>query len=282
MTHKLTHRSIETYRTSLIRLGMKVVFHPSMMEPYDNTPAGAAGRLDTSVELLRGKKAYEFVQPGPASEAQIRLAHDPTHIERVRRQGGSPGTNRLFQMATLAAGGAILTAEIAAKGEPAFGLIRPPGHHASRNGYWGFCYFNNIAIALLHLRSKRLIRSAFVLDFDLHTGDGTLNILSGEKDFTIHNPSGRGDDEYLANVERTLEKSPRVDIIAASAGFDEYIQDWGRNLSTQAYQKLGCLVFDFAKERCEGRRFGLLEGGYNFEHLGMNVHAFCEGLRGVR
>ena len=260
---------------------LKVVFHPLMVEPYDNTPAGAPGRLNSSIEILRSKRGYRFLQPAPASEAEICLAHDPMQIERVRRLSSSSRTDRLLQMAMLAAGGATLAAEIAVKGEPAFGLIRPPGHHASGNISWGFCYFNNMAIALLNLRSKGLIRSAFVLDFDLHVGDGTLNILSAEKDFTIYNPSGHGDDEYLANVERALEKSPEVDIITASAGFDQYIEDWGRNLSTQAYKKLGYLMYDFAEERCEGRRFGLLEGGYNFEDLGINIHAFCEGLRGL-
>jgi len=261
---------------------LKVVFHPLMIEPYDDTPAGAPGRLNSSVELFRSKQDYRFLEPGPASEAEICLAHDPMQIEGVRQASSSSRTDRLFQMATLAVGGAMLAAEIAVKGEPAFALIRPPGHHASRNSSWGFCYFNNMAIALLNLRSRGLIRSAFVLDFDLHVGDGTLNILSSEKGFTIYNPSGQGDNEYLANVERALEKNTEVDIVAASAGFDQYIEDWGRNLSTQAYKRLGYLMYDFAEERCEGRRFGLLEGGYNFEDLGMNIHAFCEGLRGVK
>jgi len=261
---------------------LKVVFHPLMVETYDDTPAGAPGRLNSSIEILRSKRDYRFLQPAPASEAEICLAHDPMQIERVRRLGSSSRTDRLFQMARLAAGGAILTAEIAVKGEPAFGLIRPPGHHASRSSSWGFCYFNNMAVALLNLRSRGLIRSAFVLDFDLHVGDGTLNILSGEKGFTIYNPSGLGDAGYLANVERALEKCPEVDVIAASAGFDQYIEDWGRNLSTRAYKKLGYLMYDFAEERCEGPRFGLLEGGYNFKDLGINIHAFCEGLRGVK
>ena len=261
---------------------LKVVFHPLMIEPYDDTPAGAPGRLNSSIELLSSKQDYRFLEPAPASEAEICLAHDSAQIERVRRVGSSSRTDRLFQMATLAAGGAILTAEIAVRGGPAFGLIRPPGHHASRSSSWGFCYFNNMAVALLNLRSRGLIRSAFVLDFDLHVGDGTLNILSDEKGFTIYNPSRHGDDEYLANVERAIEKCPEVDVIAASAGFDQYIEDWGRNLSTQAYKKLGYLMYDFAEDRCEGRRFGLLEGGYNFEDLGMNIHAFCEGLRGVK
>jgi acetoin utilization deacetylase AcuC-like enzyme len=183
-------------------------------------------------------------------------------------------------MAALAAGGAVLTANIAIKGEPAFGLIRPPGHHASRSSYWGFCYFNNMAIALLYLQARGLIRSAFILDFDLHFGDGTVDILGGDSNFHIHNPQGHGDDNYISDVKLALDNSPDVDIIAASAGFDEYEHCWGHNLSTDAFRRIGHLMSDFARERCKGRRFGLLEGGYNHEDLGKNILAFCEGLQG--
>jgi len=183
-------------------------------------------------------------------------------------------------MSLLAAGGGILAGEIAVKGEPVFALIRPPGHHASADSHWGFCYYNNIAVSLLDLRAKGLINSAFILDFDLHTGDGNINILGDDKRFTIYNPNGRGDKEYLADVKVALDSAPDVDIIVASAGFDEYIDDWGGNLSTEAYRKIGGLMHDFARDRCEGRRYGLLEGGYNFQDLGKNVFAFCEGLQG--
>ena len=75
-------------------------------------------------------------------------------------------------------------------------------------------------------------------------------------------------------------QKPAFDIIVASAGFDQYEHCWGSNLSTEAFRKIGHLMFEFAEERCEGRRYGLLEGGYNFEDLGKNVLAFCEGLKG--
>ena len=69
-------------------------------------------------------------------------------------------------------------------------------------------------------------------------------------------------------------------IIAASAGFDQYEHCWGSNLTTGAFNELGKLVYEFAQEKCQGKCYGLLEGGYNHEDLGMNVLAFCEGLRG--
>jgi acetoin utilization deacetylase AcuC-like enzyme len=250
-----------------------------MKESYDSTPAGAPGRLDSAIEIFTNNQDYEFIEPSPATEDQILLAHDKSLIASVKHEG-KVWHPELYEMAALAAGGAILTAELSMEGEPAFGLIRPPGHHASRVSYWGFCYFNNVSISLLHLQKKGLINSAFVLDFDLHTGDGNINILDGRKGFIIYNPTGHGDEQYLEDVKRVLMSSPDVDIIMASAGFDQYENDWGGNLSTSAFKEIGKMMHEFAAERCEGRCYGLLEGGYNHEDLGLNALSFCEGLRG--
>ncbi|MFW9974015.1 MAG: histone deacetylase family protein [Candidatus Thorarchaeota archaeon] len=260
---------------------MKIVYHPLMQEHYDRTPAGALGRLDTSVEILGTHPDYEFVEARAATEEEILRAHGTRLLDSVKHDYDSTKPGLLYKMATLAAGGAIMTGEIAVEGEPAFGLIRPPGHHASRDSYWGFCYFCNVAVSLLHLRAKGLIESAYILDFDLHTGDGNINILGDDSKFVIHNPSGNGDDQFLKDIKRSFDSAPEVDIIVASAGFDQYEDDWGGNISTNAFRKIGRMMHDFAEERCEGRRYGLLEGGYNYADLGKNVLAFCDGLRGV-
>ncbi|MGY5859542.1 MAG: histone deacetylase family protein [Candidatus Thorarchaeota archaeon] len=253
---------------------MEIIYHPFMLESYDRTPAGAPGRLESAVEILSNHPDYEFVEPPLATEEQILRAHSMDIMEQIQRN------ERLSRMSLLAAGGSILAGQLAVKGEPVFALIRPPGHHASEDSNWGFCYYNNISVSLLQLIEEGSINSAFILDFDLHTGDGNINILGGDKRFTIYNPNGNGDDQYLKDVKRALDESPDVDIIVASAGFDEYEDDWGGNLSTNAFQKIGRLMHDFAEERCQGRRYGLLEGGYNFGDLGKNVLAFCKGLQG--
>lgn len=252
-----------------------------MKQSYDRTPAGAPGRLDSSLEVLGKHPDYEFIEARPATEEEILRAHSNSQIRNVMSDHDSIGEGRIYEMASLAAGGSIMAAEIAMSGNPAFALIRPPGHHASHSSYWGFCYFNNIAISLLHLKSKGLIDTAYVLDFDLHTGDGNINILGDDPSFTIYNPNGRGNNEYLADTKRHLDSAPDVDIIVASAGFDQYVDDWGANLSTEAFHKIGLMMHEFARERCEGRRYGLLEGGYNYQDLGKNVLAFCKGLRGI-
>ena len=246
-----------------------------MLQSYDDTPAGELGRLESAVEILRKQADYKFIEPVPATDEQVLRVHTRNHIEEVKLD------EKVARMAFLAAGSAILAGELAFKGEPVFALIRPPGHHASKESIWGYCYLNNIAISLLHLRAQNMIDSAFILDFDLHEGDGNINILGDDKKIQIYNPDGRGDKQYLANVKKHLDDARDVDVIVASAGFDQYEKDWGGNLSTHAFYEIGRMMNEFAKERCAGRRYALLEGGYNFKDLGTNILAFCEGFRGV-
>lgn len=146
---------------------MKVVFSEKFYQVYTNDPAAEPGRMEAVVDVI--KERVQFIEPEPATEEQIRLAHTESRIEMVKRHG-------VYDIASLSAGGAILSAEIGMK-EPCFGLIRPPGHHASSDSGWGFCYFNNMAIAIGHLKNKGMLNTAYVLDIDLHYGDGTVNIL---------------------------------------------------------------------------------------------------------
>ena len=160
--------------------------------------------------------------------------------------------------------------------EPAFALIRPPGHHASRSSCWGFCYFNNMSVALMALKNEGLISTAFVLDFDLHFGDGNVNILGHEPWVQILNPTARTRDGYIKEVEERLS-GLKVDMIGISAGFDHHVDDWGGLLETQDYETMGRMVRDTARA-CGGGCFAILEGGYNHSVLGKNVLALLRGL----
>jgi acetoin utilization deacetylase AcuC-like enzyme len=229
--------------------------------------------MEPIIRELKKHPHYKFVTPVPAGEEDLLRAHSAAHIAFIRDSGA------IYEMASLAAGGAIMAAERAFAGEPSFGCIRPPGHHASADSCWGFCFFNNMAVSLLRLRAEGKIASAFILDFDLHRGDGNINILGGEKGFKILNPGSLTEKDYLREIESILVKTGDCDIIAASAGFDEYVKDWGEKLSTGAYQEIGRMMKEFSEKHCGGRRYALLEGGYCYEDLGFNVHAFCEGFR---
>ena len=245
---------------------MKVVYSEDYNEVYSSDPASAAGRIQAIEISLRGK--VTFVEPAPATREDILRVHTPEHVKSVEREG-------VYEIATLAAGGAILAAQIALT-EPCFAVIRPPGHHASAGRAWGFCYFNNMAIALEKLKHEGKIKKAFLLDFDLHDGDGNVNILGGKGYVTILNPTGQNRNEYLKNVEAALAQTD-ADMIAVSAGFDNHEADWGGLLKTEDYTFMGRLVRETAR-RNKGGCFGILEGGYNHSVLGKNVLAFVEGL----
>ncbi|MFP4348987.1 MAG: histone deacetylase family protein [Desulfococcaceae bacterium] len=245
---------------------MKVVFHPDFYSVYTGDPAAAAGRMEAIVEAVPA--GTEWIEAIPADESYIAAAHTPRHIESVKKRG-------LYEIAALAAGGAVQAAEIGMT-EPCFGIIRPPGHHASADSAWGFCYFNNMAVALLFLKRKKKIDTALVLDVDLHYGDGTINILENKDWVDIYNPQERDRSLYLRNIGLILSERP-ADIIGISAGFDHHKEDWGGLLETEDYFEIGRMVRDTARTG-GGGCFAVLEGGYNHDVLGRNAAALMRGL----
>jgi acetoin utilization deacetylase AcuC-like enzyme len=247
---------------------MKVFFHEDYYQIYASDPAAAAGRMEAIVDVI--EPSVEFLKPEPASEADIAAVHTEFHVKRVKNQG-------VYQVAALAAGGAIQAASLGME-EPTFGLIRPPGHHASSDGAWGFCYFNNMAIALGHLKARKRIKTAYVLDIDLHFGDGTVNILKTKDYVTVHNVAAIERTSYLEEIKEEMELC-EADIIGISAGFDNHEDDWGGTLSTEDYHDIGMMVWD-ASKRNRGGCFAILEGGYNHSVLGHNVMALIRGLSG--
>ena len=248
---------------------MKVIYHPRFEEVYSGDPAAAAGRMESILKEV--SPHFEMVEAEPAAVDDISLVHSNEHIRYIQRSGLT------YEVALLAAGGAIKAAELAISGEPAFGLIRPPGHHASQDHCWGFCFFNNMAISISRLRKEGKIRAAVILDIDLHFGDGTDNIFQSVPEVVYFHPEGRDRREFVDVISQFLA-SAKADVVAVSAGFDRHEHDWGGLLKTEDYDAIGALVKRFAQRVCRGRRYGVLEGGYNHDVLGMNVRALLEGM----
>ena len=239
-------------------------------------PAAAPGRLEGIVSLLKNNQEFDFIVPKPATKEDIIRAHTERHYKQISRD------SLLLELASLAAGGACVAAEEGYTGNPTFAVIRPPGHHASADSCWGFCYFNNVSISLLKLFSEGKIKSAFVLDFDLHTGDGNINILTFREDkfrVIILNPDSSGRTGYIKEVQNYMEELKNIDIFVASAGFDQGIEDWGHLLYPVDYEELGKLMKVYSEKLCKGRRYALLEGGYNHDVLPKNVNSFCQGFK---
>jgi acetoin utilization deacetylase AcuC-like enzyme len=248
---------------------MKIIYHPLYLDVYSSDPASAPGRIEAILKELEG--AYAFLEPRAATDSDLKLVHGAHHINSIKKDP------LLYEIACLAAGGAIMAAEVALGGAPAFGLIRPPGHHASPDHCWGFCFFNNIAIALAKLRAEKKIEKALILDFDLHFGDGTNAIFTGTP-IKYFQPDISNREIFIARIRKKFSDERDYDMVAVSAGFDRHVDDWGGELTTDDYRTIGTIVKEAAVRVCGGRRFAVLEGGYNHSVLGKNVRAFIEGF----
>ena len=245
---------------------MKLVFHPDFHQVYSADAAAEAGRMQAVLDALG--PGVELVEPAPASEEALAAVHPPEHIAWVKERG-------LHPIAALAAGAALTAARIGLS-EPCFGLLRPPGHHASADSCWGFCYYNNMAVALSALHREGSLARAHVLDIDLHYGDGTVNLL-GEKDWVrVYNPEARQRETYVPEVADEL-RLRQAGLFGISAGFDLHQDDWGGRLSTEDYGQIGRLAAQAAR-RAKGGVFAILEGGYNQAVLGKNVEALMRGM----
>lgn len=249
---------------------MKIIFHDAMYQVYASDPAAASGRMEAIVKVLGSR--FPIIKAEPATDEMLGRAHGKAHIDGIRDD------SLLDQCARLAAGGTVQAAELTFSGESAFALVRPPGHHASPNSCWGFCYFNNMAVAIKHLIATGKVAKALILDFDLHFGDGTDNIFKGEPKVLYRHPEESRREDYMSRLRQDLESAGKVDIIGVSAGFDRGKEDWGNLLLPEDYKAIGKLVKNTAERECAGRRFGVLEGGYNHSILGHNVLSFLEGM----
>jgi len=151
-------------------------------------------RIISTCERLRGQTEVPITwsKPGPCDEAAILRAHTPELLARLALpedfDADTPFFPNIAEYARASIGAALEALKAAVAGETAFSLMRPPGHHATRNRAMGFCYLNNVAIAALEALANGKKRVA-VFDFDVHHGNGTEAILlnkPGAAFFSVH------------------------------------------------------------------------------------------------
>ena len=251
----------------------KIVYHEGYLTDYFTSAAESPLRVKAIHSRL--KDHFLTVTPEAASVEDILRVHTREHLESVQREGPE-----VYRTALLSAGGALAAARLAMEGMPAFAVIRPPGHHAKRSSYSGFCFFNNIAIAVTSLLETGSIRRAVIIDFDMHHGDGTEAIFRENPAVDFIEVRARSRERYVGLLELKLRWLGHTDVIAVSAGFDLYVRDWGGLLETDDFHYLGYLIRQAAENKTGCRCFALLEGGYFVNDLGKNALAFCLGLSG--
>jgi len=211
---------------------MKIVYHPSYCSQYAMDPAAEPGRIEAIRDVLEGR--FEFLEPEPADRADLLLVHTSGHVDPLQQHD-----EHLYEVASLAVGGALLAARTALAGEPCFCLIRPPGHHASAGDCWGFCYFNTLAISVKALLDEGAVTKTVILDFDLHFGDGTDNIFGTDPRVVYLHPEENTASAFLERTSKGLQQARARDMIAIYAGFDRGRTDWGGLLGVDDDRRLG-------------------------------------------
>lgn len=254
--------------------------------------------------LLRGVLDFvDSLEAPQASEEQILRAHSARYLAELRAAVPASGLRQLdpdtalgphtLEAALHAAGAGVLAVELVTSGKArrAFCNVRPPGHHAVHAQAMGFCFLNNIAIAARHALNACGMERVAVIDFDVHHGNGTEDILAGDErvlmvstfqtglyPFTGDTPAGAnmcnvplraytGGAALRAAVEdfwvpALREFAPQLILI--SAGFDAHREDDMSQLewNDDDYEWLTRRIVALAENCCEGRIVSMLEGGY--------------------
>lgn len=289
----------------------------------------SAERLKSILNKLRSTSYFKdlvHISWEQASPSNLEMVHSKDYVKSILEElpklqygyldGDTPFSPKSLDAALYAVGAGLkLADEILARNvRNGIALVRPPGHHAEKDHAMGFCIFNNVAITAEYLIQKG-IKKIFILDWDVHHGNGTQNAFYHRKDvffcslhqFPFYPGTGAANEKgiheglgYTLNIPLPrgsgffeYEKAfgeiiiPAIDkfqpeFFLISAGFDAHAKDplGGMELPTSAYEKFSEMVMKKAKEFAEGRVISFLEGGYNLNALADSVEAHLAVLHG--
>jgi acetoin utilization deacetylase AcuC-like enzyme len=233
-----------------------IIFHdPRCVEYSSSGHPERPDRITRTVPLLKDRHPnWKWPEPTAADETKLLRAHSAEHIAQIKKGGrdfdaDTPAYPNIYEFAAWSAGAAINATQASLRGQRAFSLMRPPGHHAMRDRAMGFCYFSNIAIAALDALENGAERVA-IWDFDAHHGNGTEAIIADNSrvrfasihQFPAYPGTGAGSfanidnypvapytprNELVDVARRALEKllQFKPDLLLVSAGFDAYSGD---------------------------------------------------------
>ncbi|MGB0739868.1 MAG: histone deacetylase [Planctomycetaceae bacterium] len=288
-------------------------------------------RLQAVHQRLAGTALLASLQQGecrPATQQELRAAHTVEYLQQLDHFAASGGgrieTDTVVcaaspRIARLAAGTAVnAVQQVMTVSDPtAFCLMRPPGHHALRDGAMGFCLYNNAAIAAQAAKQQYGLERVLIIDWDVHHGNGTqdsfyedptVGFLSSHRfpfypgsgaasetgsgqglgttyNLPLRNGSSRRQilDSFTAVLSDAADRI-RPQLVILSAGFDAHAEDpvGSLGLETEDFGILTDAVLDVAQTHCGGKVVSLLEGGYNPARLAecVELHLQCLSNRG--
>lgn len=296
-----------------------------MGEGHPECPA----RLGAIADLLLARGLLDYMLPydaPPATEAQLARAHTTLHVRRVLDTAPAEGYAQVdpdtrmnphtVAAALRAAGAAVLATDLVLGGQvpAAFCAVRPPGHHAEREAAMGFCFFNNVAVGIRHALDVHGLTRVALVDFDVHHGNGSEDILAGDERVLMCSSFETGLYPFNGEDARTLKDAPnlvnvglpprsgseafraavtehwlpalehfRPELIYISAGFDGHRDDDMGNLGLVEadYEWVTRQLMDLAWRHCRGRVISCLEGGYVLPVLARSAAAHVKVLIGA-
>ena len=258
-------------------------------------------------------------QPGAVSEEALKRVHEPLYLKKLATSAPVSGLV-MIDPDTHLAPGSLPAARLAAgaleeavdlvlsgKSKRVFSCARPPGHHAEHDAGMGFCFYNNVAVGAAAALAHEGIDRVAVLDFDVHHGNGTVDIFKDKPEVLVassfqhpHYPhryydlkrpnivntplvAGTDGPGFRKAIERdwlpALEKF-KPQLIFISAGFDAHTADplGDIHLKEADFAWVTNLIVAAARQHCGGRIISTLEGGYNLEALAKSVAAHLQAL----
>ena len=278
-----------------------IVLHDPCCADYSAAghPERPARTVRSAAYLREAHPSWEWRLPDESSNEALLRAHSAAHLERVRGavhdfDADTPAYENIFAHAARASGAACAVAQVSLGGERAFSLMRPPGHHATRDQAMGFCYFNHIAVAALDALANGAERVA-IWDFDAHHGNGTEAIVAGNSRLAfasvhqfpgypgtgihslgkIHNfpvPPFCPRKQHRAAVARALDVLQKFapDLLLVSAGFDAAATD---PITQMSLEPEDFAIFGQWLRESALPAGAILEGGYS-DHLPELIDAF--------
>lgn len=307
-------------------------------------PAGGMGPLQPHVHIENADSKRRFknlldvlgvteqltsIKPRLATVEDLGRVHTHKYIKEIQEMskadggdagGGTPFAKDGFHIASLAAGGLLSLVDGILDGEVdnGYALVRPPGHHAEPDTGFGFCIFNNVAVAIQYARIIRNVPRIAVIDWDVHHGNGTEKIFYADPDvltislhqagtyppdsgkleengagagkganINVNIPAGSGHAAYLYAMEQVVVPSLnnfQPDFIFVSSGFDAGGFDpLARMLCDgETFRRMTNMIKDAAERLCEGKLALVHEGGYSPTHVPFLGLAVIEELSGIQ